>query len=459
LCFVIQSTFKLIIMDKENTPIEKVSTWIKNSITLKLITVTILMLLLLIPSSMIQRIILEREGLNNEAIIEVSSKWAEGQTIQGPILTIPLIYEYEKNDNISQITKYWHILPEALNITGNIEPEKLRRGIYEIAVYRSDISVSGVFKLTENVDRTKLKEIQYDKAFLTLGISDLRGIEDQIILNWNNNNLQAQPGSKISKMIYSGVTIYLPDIEMLIDKTVAFNFKMNLQGSQYLSFIPLGNTTRVNISSTWQSPSFNGNFLPDEREVNNEGFKANWKILQLNRNFPQSWIGPRNEEKMQSSAFGVNLIMPLDDYQKSMRSAKYAAMTIALTFLIFFLVEILNGRKIHPFQYVLVGLGLVLFYVLLVSISEHSNFNLAYLVSSVAIVSMLTLYSFSIFRIRKLTLLLFTTLVGIYGFLFVTLQLADYALLMGSAGLTLILGLTMYFTRNVNWYKLNSEAT
>ena len=161
---------------------------------------------------------------------------------------------------------------------------------------------------------------------------------------------------------------------------------------------------------------------------------------------------------MQNSAFGVNLIMPLDDYQKSMRSAKYAAMTIALTFLIFFLVEILNGRKIHPFQYVLVGLGLVLFYVLLVSISEHSNFNLAYLISSVAIVSMITLYSYSIFRVRKLTLLLFATLVGIYGFLFVTLQLADYALLMGSAGLTLILGLTMYFTRNVNWYKLNKDA-
>ena len=446
-------------MNKEHTLIERVNTWIKNSVTLKLITVTILMLLLLIPSSMIKSIISERENLNNEAIIEVSSKWAEGQEIQGPILTIPLIYEDIKDDNIYQITKYWHILPEELNITGIIEPETLRRGIYEIVVYKSDLSVSGVFELNKSVDQTKLKEIQYDKAFLTIGISDLRGIEDQIHLEWNKQNLEAQPGSKISQMIYSGVTINLPDIEMLIDKTVEFNFKMNLQGSQYMSLIPLGNTTNVNISSNWQSPSFNGNFLPDDREVTNEGFTANWKILQLNRNFPQTWIGSKHEEKMQNSAFGVNLIMPLDDYQKSMRSAKYAAMTIALTFLIFFLVEILNGRKIHPFQYVLVGLGLVLFYVLLVSISEHSNFNIAYIISSVAIVSMITLYSYSIFRVRKLTFLLFTTLVGIYGFLFVTLQLADYALLMGSAGLTLILGLTMYFTRNVNWYKLNIETT
>lgn len=445
-------------MDKENTLIEKVNTWIKNSVTLKLITVTLLMLLLLIPSSMIKSIISEREELNNEAIIEVSTKWAEGQEIQGPILTIPLIYEYKKDDDKSQITKYWHILPEELNISGIIETEKLRRGIYEIVVYKSDISVSGVFELNNIVEQTKLKEIQYDKAFLTIGISDLRGIEDQIQLKWNNNNLQARPGSKISKMIYSGVTINLPDITMLIDTPVDFNFNISLQGSQYMSFIPIGSTTNVNIRSKWQSPSFNGNFLPDNREVTNEGFKANWKILQLNRNFPQTWVGSNHKEKMQDSAFGVNLIMPLDDYQKSMRSAKYAAMTIALTFLIFFLVEILNGRKIHPFQYILVGLALVLFYVLLVSISEHANFNVAYLISSLAIVAMITLYSFSIFRARKLTLLLLATLVGIYGFLFVTLQLADYALLMGSTGLTLIIGLTMYFTRNVNWYKLNTEA-
>jgi inner membrane protein len=446
-------------MDKENTLIDKVNTWIRNSVTLKLITVTILMLLLLIPSSMIESIISERENLNNEAIIEVSSKWAEGQEIQGPILTVPLIYEYEEDDGKSQITKYWHILPEELNITGIIEPEKLRRGLYEIVVYKSDISVFGVFKLNKLVDQTELKEIQYDKAFLTIGISDLRGIEDRIHLEWNNDRVEAQPGSKISKMIYSGVTVNLPDVKMLVDEAVDFSFKMKLQGSQNMSFIPVGNTTNVNISSNWPSPSFSGNFLPDNRDVTNKGFKANWKILQLNRNFPQTWIGSRNEEKMLNSAFGVNLIMPLDDYQKSMRSAKYAAMTIALTFLIFFLVEILNGRKIHPFQYVLVGLGLVLFYVLLVSISEHSNFNLAYLVSSIAIVSMITLYSYSIFRVRKLTFLLFVTLVGIYGFLFVTLQLADYALLMGSAGLTIILGLTMYFTRNVNWYKLNSESS
>jgi inner membrane protein len=442
-------------MKEENTSIEKISNWIKNSVTLKIITVTILMLLLLIPSSMIKSTITEREDLNKIAISEVSSKWAESQQINGPILTIPIIYEYQNEDKKVLSTKYFHILPENLHINGKIEPEKLRRGIYEVVVYKSNLTISGNFTFDQKIDRTNLKEINYDKSFLTIGISDLRGIEDHIVFNWNNQDLKVQPGSKISQTIYSGLTINLPSIEKIINKTVDFKFNLNLQGSQNMSFVPLGNTTEVNIVSSWPSPSFNGNFLPDFREVTKEGFSASWKILQLNRNFPQAWIGSDQSEKINNSAFGVNLIVPLDDYRKSMRSAKYAAMTIALTFLIFFLVEILNKRKIHPFQYALVGLAICLFYILLVSISEHLSFNLAYCISTLAIVLMISLYSISVFKVLKLSFLLMVTLIGIYGFLFVTLQLADYALLLGSIGITLILGLTMYFTRKINWYKLN----
>lgn len=150
------------------------------------------------------------------------------------------------------------------------------------------------------------------------------------------------------------------------NKKVNFEFLLSLRGSQNMSFVPIGSTTEVNLSSSWESPSFNGNFLPDKREISSDGFKANWLILQLNRNFPQSWVETDQSTKMKEAAFGVDLIIPLDDYQKSMRSAKYSIMTIALTFLVFFLVEILNKRKIHPFQYILVGLSLCLFYILLV---------------------------------------------------------------------------------------------
>jgi inner membrane protein len=450
-------------MNKNQSSLEKMNSWIKDSVGLKLITITVLMLLLLIPASMIKSIISEREYLNQSVLDEVSQKWAEKQQINGPLLCIPLVYEYvvkdEKEDTkIISETKNLYLLPEKLSINGKIEPEKLKRGIYEVVVYRSTLDISGKYKLNLKIDPEGLKEIKYDKAFLTVGISDLRGIEDEVVFNWGKQKLNIQPGSKLTDMISSGLSIDVPNIKEQINQSIDFSFQLNLQGSQNLSFIPLGNTTQVNLQSTWTSPSFNGNFIPDTREVNDSGFIANWKVLQLNRNFPQTWINKNLSNKMDYSAFGVDLIMPLDDYQKSMRSSKYAAMTIALIFLIFFLVEILNGKRIHPFQYTLVGLALCLFYILLISISEHSNFNIAYLISAGLTSLMILLYAKSVFKSNKFTGVLSLTILGIYGFLFVILQLADYALLMGSIGLALILSITMYFTRNINWYQLNRKT-
>jgi len=324
-------------MNEENPAIEKVNSWIKNSVTLKLITITFLVLLLLIPTEMITSIIQEREELNNQAINEVSSKWANKQVINGPILTIPLNYEQNKGEDIKEWTKFLQVLPEKLSVNGKIDPEKLRRGIYEIVVYKSIISVSGSFIFNQKVDQTNLKEILWGEAFLTIGISDLRGIEDELFVKWNDRDLKVQPGSKITDIIYSGITINLPNIENLQGKNVPFQFDLKLQGSQNLSFIPVGSETKIELDSSWPSPSFNGAFLPDHRDVRKDGFSAHWKVLQLNRNFPQTWIGLSNGEKLNQSAFGVDLILPLDDYQKSMRSAKYAIMTVTLTFLIFFL--------------------------------------------------------------------------------------------------------------------------
>ena len=444
-------------MNSENTLLEKVNNWIKNSVTLKLITIMILMLLLLIPSEMIRSIISERKELRELAIQEVSAKWATDQLLNGPVLTIPLLYEIEKDNKKVRNTKYFHILPEELIISGRIEPEKLKRGIYEVVVYRSDLSITGWFRLNKYFDRTNLVQVLYDQAFITFGISDLRGIENQIVLKWKNQEIPVESGSKLEDMIHTGLTVNLPEISEDLTEKLEFELDLNLQGSHNISFIPLGNETKVEITSGWPSPSFNGNFLPDDREITDEGFSAYWKVLQLNRNFPQSWIGSSQMQNIADSAFGVDLILPVDDYQKSIRSAKYAVMTIALTFLIFFMSEILNKRKIHPFQYALVGLAICLFYVLLISITEHLDFNTAYLLSTMAIIALISLYSLSVFRVIKFSLLLTITLTGIYGFLFVTLQLSDYALLLGSIGLTLILAATMYFTRNINWYKLNMK--
>jgi len=219
----------------------------------------------------------------------------------------------------------------------------------------------------------------------------------------------------------------------------------------------VGKQSKVELQSNWPDPSFNGNYIPKESTVNESGFTANWTVLQLNRNYPQWWIGKNMQQQMKESTFGVDLLSSMTDYQKSTRSAKYAAMTIALVFLIFFLVEILNHIRIHPFQYILVGLTLCLFYVLLISISEHSNFNLAYLIASFISCVMISLYSKTVFKSNRFTLLLMGTIAAIYVFVFITLQQADYALLIGSIGLTIVLAITMYSTRNIDWYRFQSE--
>ncbi len=454
-------------MKEDPSIIERGGKWMRNSISLKLFIISFLVLMLLIPSTMIKSIIYERQALQEQATTEVSSKWANSQLLTGPILTIPVVYEYEQKNTKNGVTTYeqvhvqevFHLLPSALNINGTVTPKKLTRGLYEIVVYESESTVTGAFKLDINPKKSGLVSIKWEEAFLTIGISDLRGIQNEIIFNWGEIKLPIEPGSNITNLVQTGITAKLPNLEPLKNTTVPFSFNLNLQGSKALSFIPLGANTTVHLSSSWSSPSFDGSFLPDTRAISENGFEATWEILQLNRNFPQSWVGSSQKNNLDEAVFGVNFIVGVDDYQKSMRSAKYAIMTIVLTFLIFFLVEILYGRKIHPFQYILVGLSLSLFYVLLISISEHTSFNLAYLISALAVVIMISLYSLSVFDSKKHSLLLASTLVGIYSFLFVTLQLTDYALLMGSIGLTTILAVTMYFTRKVNWYNIKTNSS
>ncbi len=406
---------------------------------------------------MIQSIIQERESMSASAIHEVSNKWATSQDINGPILTIPFTKEYIIDDKSAITNHYFHMLPEKLNITGTVNPEKLKRGIYEIVVYNSEMSIDGFFDLSEAKKITGAKDIIWTDAFVTMGITDLRGIKEQLLFSWGEEIIGVEPGSKISSIVQSGVTIATPLKSDLIDDSISFNLNLNINGSQSLSFMPLGGVTNVELTSTWDAPSFNGNILPDSREVNEDGFNAQWQVLELNRNFPNSWMDNAVSNQIYNSKFGVDLLLPIDDYQKSMRSAKYAMLILTLTFLVFYLVEVMNKRKIHPFQYTLVGLALCLFYILLVAISEHSNFNTSYFISASAIVLMIGLYSLSVFNNKSLSLTLSLILIALYGFLFVTLQLVDFALLIGAIGLALILAATMYVTRKIDWYDLSTK--
>ena len=432
---------------------------LKSNIYFKIGTIVIIIVLLLIPTSMIESLIFEREATQNEAIAEVSSKWAEQQTISGPFISIPYhryIKEFSKKDStekVVQIKEYLHIMPSQLSISGIINPEKRNRGIYEIVVYNSKLNISGTFgPLDLEASDLLAKNVLLDKAEFVVGINDLRGIEEQINLNWNAEKISFNPGVSSNDVVSSGINALLT-LNPEDSTEYKFNLSLDLKGSQILYFTPVGKVTDINLSSPWPNPSFNGAFLPDNREVTDAGFKANWNVLHLNRNYPQTWRNAKNS--IQESSFGIDLLLPVDNYQKSYRSIRYAILFIGLTFLVFFFIEILNKVFIHPIQYILVGVALIVFYTLLLSISEHLKFNLAFIVSAIATLLLIAGYIQAILKSKYLTLLIIGILTILYTFIFVIIQLQDYALLIGSIGIFIILGLVMYFSRKIDWYNLN----
>lgn len=434
----------------------KIGDGIKNSIMVKLISIGIIALMLLIPASSIESLIYERQLNREVAIEEVSSKWGGQQTISGPILTVPYkVYYKAKDEELKYSVHRAHFLPKRLSITGNINPEQRKRGIYEVVLYNTDLSVSGQFDRPNfSIWNIADDDVLWEEAYVSIGIPDMSGIQKNMALQWNDAMVPIEAGIPDHDVLSSGLS---SRINISSAKSYDFKFNIDLNGSKQLRFTPVGKETLVKLSSSWANPSFNGKFLPDDREVTDTGFSAEWEVLDVNRNYPQQWQG--NAQSIADSAFGVDFILPVDEYQKNMRSAKYALLVVALSFIIFFLIEILNKKRFHPFQYIMVGLTIVLFYTLLLSFSEHFGFNSAYLISSIMVVGLITIYVAGVFKTPRLTILVALLLTIIYFFIFVILQLQDYALLVGSLGLFMALAALMYLSRNINWYQLSYKAS
>ena len=434
---------------------------IKNNLYFKIGGIVLIALLLLIPTGMIKSIIYEREQTQREAIDEVSEKWGGAQTLQGPVLTIPYtryVKEIDKatgKESLVQITERLHVLPSKLDIQASVKPDRRHRGVYEIVVYNSALHVSGAFTKLDFKDlEAKGHSFKFNEATLNAGIDDLRGIEKQIELNWEGKKLPFNPGVSNQDIFYSGINSKV-SISPTDDNLYRFSFDIELKGSQQLYFTPVGKETDVVLNSDWQTPKFDGAFLPDQHKTDKAGFKAHWNILNLNRNYPQSWTG--SSYKLRDSSFGVDLKLPVDNYQKSHRSIHYAILFIGLTFLVFFFIEIFQSSGIHPIQYILVGIALVVFYTLLLSISEHIRFNYAFILSALATVALISLYVRAILRSLKMSLFIAGLLSMLYIFIFVIIQLEDLALLIGSIGVFIILGLVMYFSRKIDWYNIGQD--
>jgi len=421
--------------------------WYRNSATLKVLGIAVLALLLLIPASMVMNLVRERENEFNTVAIEIGQKWGFPQTMTGPIITIPYVVQYLDSDGKMRSTRHnAHFLPETLNISSNVNPELRYRGIYSVIVYSSKIKISGTFPKPDFSSwKIENGDILWNEAYIEFGVSDMRGIKNQAKISLNNIEYEVNPGC--SKEIFeTGISSLLLSTSNKID----FALNLDLNGSNQLYFTPIGKTTNVTCESNWNNPSFDGAFLPDKRDVNEKGFTASWSILHLNRSYPQQWTD--SNYQVSESQFGVKLLLPVDHYQKSMRSAKYAIMFIGLTFLAFFFIEILNRKKIHPIQYLLVGAALCIFYTLLLSLSEHIGFLWAYILAAIAIISLISTYTYSILSNMRLVAITSGILVVLYLYLFTILQLQDYALLMGSVGLFVVLAIVMYISRKINWY-------
>jgi inner membrane protein len=438
---------------------DRFNNWVKQSVTIKLLSIGFLILVLLIPNSMLESLVRERQSLRDEAIAEVSSKWGSVQTIGGPVLSIPYTAQIkDERGNVEYVTRYIHFLPDELNMNGKLIPEKRYRSIYVVVLYKAQIHVSGKFSIPD-IRETGVSpaSCQLDKSIISLGISDLHGINESIQCNLNDKEFAFGPGIPTHDILESGVSLkYHPDTS----KEISFSFDLSLNGSSGINFLPFGKVTTVDLTSSWGSPGFDGAFLPDKRSVSDTGFTAKWKVLELNRNYSQRGMGAFVENEMGKenySSFGVNLLLPVNEYAKTLRSVKYCVMFIIITFLTFFFTEVLNRKRIHPVQYLLVGFAICLFYVLLLSISEHLNFGKAYLIGCLATIALISFYAKHVFKNNKLTIIFTFLLLLLYAFFYSLLQLEDYALLMGSIGLFIILSTIMYLTRKVNWYGEENE--
>jgi inner membrane protein len=436
---------------------QTLSFWQRNKLVIKSFFIGFLVLALLIPTFIIMFLVNERKERKQEVTREISNKWSSAQTITGPFLVIP--YMESENNNVGY--KYLYILPEALDINGIIEPEIRYRSIYKVPVYTTrPLLLKGKFSKNSlhslNINPASIK---WAEAKLCMGITDLKGLKEQVI-KWNGQPMVMEAGLPENNLAAQGINTAIQLDSSFLLSDYDFSVQLHLQGSEKLYFTPTGSSTAVHLSSKWSNPAFDGRYLPDSEKISKDHFEAHWKISEFNRDFPKIFTGTSSSKySVASSAFGVILLSPFDAYAQTMRSLKYAILVIALTFFAYFFTEIFQKKPVHPLQYILIGMALVVFYILLLSISEYILFPAAYLTASSATVILLSWYTFSIFNKLKTTFIFALLLAVLYLFIYVLIQMQDNALLFGSIGLFVLLALAMYGSRKIDWYGIDQKTT
>lgn len=473
-----------------------------NTATFKFLFIGILIVLMQIPLSMVQGVIGERQARNESVKSEISASWGGAQWLLGPIVVVPYKGTIFNGQGKPQpTTQYAFFMPHHYQVQAKVTPETRYRGIYKTTVYTSALHLNGKFDAIGTSQVQGLckdlnpKDIYWDQAFLMLSVSDTKGIQTDPKLTVEGQALRFEPS-----YVYQGMQAKLNPASLA--KGASFDIDFQLSGSQSLAFSPLGKDTQVKMASSWTSPSFVGSYLPSQRALSPEGFDATWLVTHYTRNYPQQWVGNRIEvpsfaslsltallpsqvgemsrmdytqasgvgtmqpasipvmpldegamwRKLGNSAFGTSLVTPVDFYQQAQRAAKYSALFLCLTFLTFFLFEVIVNQKIHIFQYTVVGFALALFYLILLAFTEIWGFLPAYVIGTAATTGLISFYTSGFITDKKQLWIMPTVLLALYSYLYVLLRLEDYSLLFGTVGLVMALGIVMRITRKIDWF-------
>ncbi|WP_109124044.1 cell envelope integrity protein CreD [Dyella sp. C11] len=429
--------------------------WMKGW-TAKVLGVGLLALVMLLPLWRVQSLVEERQDMRQAAITQIAQGWGGEQVFGGLVLAVPTRQQVSVASNdVREISDTAYVMPDTVATDATMTAEKRRFGIYETPVFASNVQLHGRF-LPEDIAQAKQGDSASwldSKAELRLVISDLRGLQEvsELLINGKPQRFNSSTATFAGNLATVAVPI---DLDSLGSGPIEFSIKLRLAGTQSLQWLPLARSTEVKAQAPWPDPSFVGAALPLERSVDASGFHARWHLLDLNRNFGQS--GHAGDEHfsqaVRASTFGVALFQPVDVYQRNVRAGKYGLLFITMTFVAFFLFEVLKRLRVHPVQYLLVGAALTSFYVLLLALSEQIGFGGAYAIAAASVVLIVGGYAMAVLGARRAGALLGGALALVYGMLYVVLAAEAYALLIGAIVLVITVALLMYLTRRIDWY-------
>ena len=443
----------------------------KQTLLKKVLVISVLVGLLMVPLLMIQGVVFERSAYRNEASHGIAQSWTGSQNVIGPLFVVPYKVHYTEKHWDENLKRYelrpvtqerkLIIAPQKLMIDAEVRTETRKRGIYEVPVYHGELVFNGQFDLRplDELHNQENTDVELLPAYLSVSISDARGIETQPMLTWLGAEQEFAADARILGL-RNGIHAMVGSLTRE-DTPASFHFVMQLRGMENLGFSPVGKSSTVKVAANWPSPSFTGRYLPTTREISEGGFSAIWNVSSFSSNVAQllDKCGASDCSALGNDTFGVKLFNSVDIYQQSERSVKYGILFIVLTFVAFFLFEIMKGLRLHPMQYLLVGLDLSVFYLLLISLSEHMPFGLAYVIATLASTSLIAFYVSSVLHSIRLGSMISGALLLLYAMLFGILGSEDNALLMGALLIFGMLGLVMVVTRRVDWYALTDNVS